>query len=53
MGSLCVMCDKAVSYVQFGFGDGKCLKPDGDYMILSFVFVSKLNVTLCFEVSDE
>lgn len=47
------MCDKAVSYVQFGLEDGKCLKPDRDYMILSFVFVSKLNVTLCFEVSVE
>lgn len=47
------MCDKAVSYVQFGLEDGKCLKPDRDYMILSFVFVSKLDVTLCFEVSVE
>lgn len=47
------MCDKAVSYVQFGLEDGKCFRPDRDYMILCFVFVSKLNVKLSFEVTVE
>lgn len=33
--------------------DGKCSRPDRDYMILRFVFVSKLNFTLSFEVAVE
>lgn len=49
IGSLCVLCDKAVSYVQFGLGHGKVFKLyEQDYTRLYIVFVSRLKVMLCF-----
>lgn len=48
------MCDKAVSYVQFGLGHGKGFKLyEQDYGRLYTVFVSQLKVIICFHVSAD
>lgn len=48
------MCDKAVSYVQRGLGHRKGFKLyEQDYTRLHIVFVSQLQVIICFPVAAD